>query len=75
MRLAALLVGLLLAGGVLWLAGERHRESCERAGRIGCSVLPWDNGERAKLTEIQCVRVAVAIDQGSRSGPLPPECR
>jgi hypothetical protein len=48
-RLAALLVAAVLAVGVLWLAGEQHRENCIRSGQSSCSVLPWDNGERPSV--------------------------
>jgi hypothetical protein len=47
MRLATLLVAAVLAAGVLWLAGEEHRRNCVSSGRTSCSVLPWDNGQRA----------------------------
>lgn len=28
-----------------WNAGELHRQNCQRDGRTGCSVLPWDSGQ------------------------------
>jgi hypothetical protein len=48
MRLAALLVAVVLAAGVLWLAGEQHRKNCIGSGHGGCSVLPWDNGNPSR---------------------------
>jgi hypothetical protein len=47
MRLTALLVAAVLAAGVLWLAGEQHRKNCISSGHSGCSVPPWNSGERA----------------------------
>ena len=41
-----MLVGIVLAGSVLWLAGEEHRKNCQSAGHTDCSVLPWDAGKR-----------------------------
>ncbi|MBJ7331302.1 MAG: hypothetical protein JHC95_15520 [Solirubrobacteraceae bacterium] len=40
-------MGVLLVAavaGATWLAGEKHREDCERDGKVSCSVLPWDSG-------------------------------
>ena len=48
MKDAALIVALVLAGGVLWLAGEQHRGNCQRDGKVACSVLPWESGESPK---------------------------
>jgi hypothetical protein len=60
MRLAAIFAVLLLAGAVLWLAGENHRENCQRAGRVHCSVLPWETGDSPALTQAQCRALARA---------------
>jgi hypothetical protein len=35
---------LLLVAGVAWNAGEMHRRNCQAAGRVACSVLPWQAG-------------------------------
>lgn len=43
-RIVALLAVTVLAGGVLWIGGELHRQACIREGRSACSVLPWDQG-------------------------------
>jgi hypothetical protein len=72
MKLAGLLVGLMLVASVLWLAGEKHRENCIEAGRVNCGVLPWDNGERARLSEQSCRALRRA---GADEATLPPECR
>jgi hypothetical protein len=48
-RVAALIIGVVLALSVLWLAGEQHRETCIRSGQSSCSVLSWDNGERPSV--------------------------
>jgi hypothetical protein len=42
---AALAVAIVGVLAVLWLAGEQHRKNCEDAGKVSCSVLPWDNGK------------------------------
>jgi hypothetical protein len=34
-----------------WGAGEIHRNNCVSAHRVGCSVLPWDNGHKKKPPE------------------------
>jgi len=71
-KIAALIVAAALAASVAWVAGELHRENCERADRVGCSVLPWDDGERAKLTDAQCARRdANGVDHSM----LPGECQ
>jgi hypothetical protein len=71
-RLALIVVVLVLAVGVLWVGGELHRENCQRENRVGCSVLPWDNGEQARLTDAgsRALRRA-GVDPDS----LPSECR
>jgi hypothetical protein len=71
-RVAALIVGVALAVGILWLAGEQHRENCIRSGAYGCGVLPWDNGERARLNELGCLQERRA---GVSEDDLPSECR
>jgi len=42
--LAVAVVGVL---AVLWFAGEQHRQNCEDAGRVSCTVLPWGSGRFA----------------------------
>jgi hypothetical protein len=42
--LALTVAALLAAAALAWNAGEQHRRNCIDSGRIGCSVLPWDNG-------------------------------
>ena len=44
---AHVVAALIVAVPVAWLAGEQHRANCMRAGRSGCSVLPWDRGTTA----------------------------
>ena len=44
-KLAALIVGLAIAGSLVWIGGEQHRENCIREGRVECSVLPWEDGK------------------------------
>jgi hypothetical protein len=44
MRVVAVAAVVVLALGVLWVGGEMHRHNCIDAGRVGCSLLPWDNG-------------------------------
>jgi hypothetical protein len=82
-KLVALLVGAVLAFGVVWLAGEQHRENCIRSGKAGCSVLPWDAGTSArqassgKLTREGCVMLRLANEQALTEDdvqPIPPEC-
>jgi hypothetical protein len=86
MRAATLLVAIVLAAGVLWLAGEEHRKNCLSSGRTSCSVLPWDSGraasspkaKRGTLTPAGCQQLllrnltATSTDQIE---PRPPECR
>jgi hypothetical protein len=85
MKVAALLVAVVLAGGVLWLAGEEHRRNCIASGRVECSVLPWDAGERPSessrrgtLTEQGCQQLlidnALALTEEEQQ-EIPPECR
>jgi hypothetical protein len=85
-KIAALLVATALAFGVLWLAGEQHRENCVAAGNTGCSVLPWDDGdgrkqgvsEGGRLTPYGCELRELLNDQAvteEQVTPLPPECR
>jgi hypothetical protein len=45
-KLAALLLAFMLAGGIAWRAGELHRRNCIEAHLAGCSVLPWVSGHR-----------------------------
>lgn len=40
-----------LAFGVVWLAGERHRGNCIRAGEVACSVLPCEQGRVNRSAE------------------------
>jgi ABC-type proline/glycine betaine transport system substrate-binding protein len=40
---AAVVAALALA----WTAGLQHQANCVHAGRVSCSVLPWDDGQRA----------------------------
>jgi hypothetical protein len=72
LRVAALVVGVALAVGILWLAGEQHRENCIRDDRVSCSVLPWDNGEQPRLSERAC---RALLRAGAEPLTLPPECR
>ena len=78
MRLAALLVGSVLALSALWLAGEQHRANCINSGRSGCSVLPWDNGERpsvdapSRLSRQECLLLQRAA---ILAGEELPDCR
>lgn len=39
------LIAVLAIVPLLWVGGELHRQNCERAGKVSCSVLPWDSGE------------------------------
>ncbi len=48
MRIVLAVVGVVIALSVAWVAGEAHKENCQRAGRVGCSILPWDQGERKR---------------------------
>lgn len=47
MKVTACIALVVLALSVAWMAGEKHRENCERNVRVSCSVLPWDTGEPA----------------------------
>ena len=47
MKIAAVLLALAIVGSLLWIGGEMHRQNCIRAGRVSCSVVPWDNGHLA----------------------------
>ncbi len=47
MKWAVLAVAILGVLAVLWFAGEQHRQNCEDAGKVSCSVMPWDNGRLA----------------------------
>ena len=40
-------IALVVAVALLWIAGESHRENCIQEGRIGCSVMPWEDGDYA----------------------------
>jgi hypothetical protein len=84
MRAATLLVAIVLAAGVLWLAGEEHRKNCLSAGRASCSVLPWDGGstpaaeEPAKLTRRGCILLQYGNALAKSTAEMrrvPPECR
>lgn len=84
MRIALVAVLAALTLSVAWFAGEQHRENCESAGKVSCSVLPWDSGEveRIKgddrLTPFGCEVARAANEQAlneSQVQPLPPECR
>jgi hypothetical protein len=57
-RVAGVLVGLLVAFSLLWMAGEKHRENCMRDEKSGCSVLPWVAG-RSYCDTHTCVKVNV----------------
>jgi hypothetical protein len=35
----------LIAVALLWIGGKRHRANCISAGRVECSVLPWNYGK------------------------------
>jgi hypothetical protein len=87
MKVAALLVAGVLAIGVVWLAGEQHRENCLSSGKTGCSVLPWVAGNAAseevvrptgKLTPRGCIQLALRNAGATTTDqiqPRPPECR
>jgi hypothetical protein len=47
----ALALALIAVACLLWLAGEAHRANCIREQRVGCSVLPWIQGEVPPSTE------------------------
>jgi hypothetical protein len=47
MRVIALALAVVAVAGLLWIGGEIHRENCVRQGKISCSDLPWDAGERS----------------------------
>jgi hypothetical protein len=81
MKLAALLIAATLALGMLWLAGEQHRENCIRSGQSSCSVLPWDNGEPPSaerddrpLTQQECQDLRIDNALSGSPGDLPREC-
>jgi hypothetical protein len=59
--LLAVLVGTLAT--TAWLAGEKHRENCQRDGRAGCSVLPWENGEAIAPSKFDCLDARLAGEQ------------
>lgn len=40
----AFTLALLLVAATAWNAGEAHRRNCLTAGRVACSVLPWEDG-------------------------------
>jgi hypothetical protein len=77
-RAAALIVGVVLAAGVLWLAGEQHRKNCIADGRVSCSVVPWDAGEveeAPKLTQRGCALLRREALLSEYEVEIPPECR
>jgi hypothetical protein len=47
----ALMLTMLIVIVGAWGAGEIHRHNCVSAHRVGCSVLPWDNGHKRKPAE------------------------
>jgi hypothetical protein len=69
------LLALLLATltTTAWLAGEKHRENCQRAGKEGCSVLPWENGETIPPSTIPPSK-ADCLDALSAGEQLPDGC-
>lgn len=84
MRAASLFVAIVLAAGVLWLAGEEHRKNCLSSGRNSCSVLPWDGGSTPAagkpdtLTPRGCLTLTLrnaGAESTSQMRPVPPECR
>lgn len=48
MRWAYLTLATIATTSLVWMAGEHHRQSCIRANRVSCSVLPWVNGTKPK---------------------------
>lgn len=79
MKVAAVLVCAALALGILWIAGEQHRENCQRDGHVNCSVLPWDNGEVATrdrpYTAEECALLREAAAQPFSEVKVPAQCR
>ena len=81
MRIALISVLSVLAAGVIWLAGEQHRENCVSTGKAGCSVLPWDSGDQprhGRLDDYGCEQLALMHTyDGVENDPdeTPPECR
>jgi hypothetical protein len=45
---SALLAALALA----WTAGLEHQANCVHAGRVSCSVLPWDDGQPSQSQKL-----------------------
>jgi hypothetical protein len=80
-RVVVASVLVVLAAGVLWLAGEEHRRNCIASGHATCSVLPWVSGERVargRLDARGCEQVRLINAYDGRDGdtvPTPPECR
>lgn len=31
----------------VWGVGEIHKRTCVDAGRVSCSIAPWDDGEKS----------------------------
>jgi hypothetical protein len=81
MRVALVAVLDLLTASALWLAGEQHRKNCLSSGRAGCSVLPWDSGDRAQSGPPDargCEQVDLINEYDGVQGDtveVPPECR
>jgi hypothetical protein len=81
LRIALVTVLAVLAASLIWLAGEQHRKNCLSTGRVGCSVLPWDSGDRpmsGPLDTYGCEQlVLLHVYDGVENGPdeTPPECR
>lgn len=45
MKYAALALAVVAVASLLWLAGEAHEANCIRDQRVGCSVVPWIQGD------------------------------
>jgi len=62
-----------IATALLWMAGETHRSSCVREGKVGCSMLPWVAGKvppPRRLTAFECGLIPHRIGVHR-----PPECK
>jgi hypothetical protein len=75
--LLRLIVLAVLAAGVLWLAGEKHRENCFASGKKQCSVLPWASGESPanpmhSYTRRECLLLKAEELRGGE--PAPSQC-